>query len=295
MARSSKFAFLVVTRVQRTWVPVANGAVANLFTFEGRSDAPSSCSIGQEPITAQIHAGNAIFRTPTPTFGLGLVENTPELTLVNSLAANASLKASLGIHGAFNRSGNDQTITRFGWKAQNKSLMMFAGEASNVEMGVSNELFPNERTTGSGAGCTPNEQPEDEVLATDATATDPSVISSVMENNAVFMRLNGAASQCDFNSPLDGTGAPVCNNLSPAAIQGQCIFGIVGASVPCTSGTLPPTGIGCVLCHQDSLTTANSSQPGLSNFTYAPYSDFAIHTLSAVNGDGVMQGQAGPS
>ncbi len=56
-----------------------------------------------------------------------------------------ALDATLGItginFGVFNTSGNDQTITRFGWKAQNKSLLMFAGETSNVELGVTNELF----------------------------------------------------------------------------------------------------------------------------------------------------------
>jgi CxxC motif-containing protein (DUF1111 family) len=276
--------------------PVSAGAVANLFTFMGRSDAPSGCNIGQEPITGQIHAGNAIFRTPTPTFGLGLVENTPDLALMNNLASNTAAKRSLGINGTFNHSGNDQTITRFGWKAQNKSLMIFAGEASNVEMGVTNELFPNERTTGSGAPCTPNEQPEDEVLGTDPGATDPSVISSVAQNNAVFMRLNAAASQCDFNSPLDGTGAPTCNNLTAPALAGQCFFGESTPVASCggITGGLPAYGIGCVLCHSDRLTTASSSQPGLSNFTYAPYSDFALHNMGVADSDGVNQGGAGP-
>jgi CxxC motif-containing protein (DUF1111 family) len=42
--------------------------------------------------------------------------------------------------------GNDGTISRFGWKAQNQSLLLFSGEAYNVEMGITNELFPSERT-----------------------------------------------------------------------------------------------------------------------------------------------------
>jgi CxxC motif-containing protein (DUF1111 family) len=281
---------------------VLPGAVADLFTFMGRADAPAGCTVAQEPISAQIHAGNAIFRTPTPTFGLGLVENTPELALLANSNANAAVKNSLGIHTGstvFNRSGNDQSITRFGWKAQNKSLMMFAGEASNVEMGVTNELFPNERTTGSGALCTPNPQPEDEVLGTAPSPGDASQISSVLENNAVFMRLNAAASQCDYTSTLDNTGAPVCKPLGTNALAGQCFFGSsgpAGSSSFCATVTkgLPAYGIGCVLCHSDSLTTANSSQPGLQNFTYAPYSDFALHDLGVKNSDGVMQGQAFP-
>src|SRR5208282_4184448 len=56
-----------------------------------------------------------------------------------------NLNNNFGIAGVFNRNGNDGTITRFGWKAQNKSLHMFAGEAYNVEMGISNELFPRDR------------------------------------------------------------------------------------------------------------------------------------------------------
>src|SRR5207249_9188984 len=55
------------------------------------------------------------------------------------------LKRFLGITGHVNTTGNDGTVTRFGWKAQNKSLLLFSGEAYNVEMGITNEIFPNER------------------------------------------------------------------------------------------------------------------------------------------------------
>ena len=59
-------------------------------------------------------------RIPTPVFGAGLIENIDETDL---LAYRASLTGnSLGITPNFNRNGNDGTISRFGWKAQNKSL-----------------------------------------------------------------------------------------------------------------------------------------------------------------------------
>ena len=58
-----------------------------------------------------------------------------------NLVSTGRQKTQLGIGGDFNTSGNDGTVTRFGWKAQNKSLLVFAGEAYNVESGVSNELF----------------------------------------------------------------------------------------------------------------------------------------------------------
>src|SRR6202035_5277120 len=78
---------------------------------------------------------------PTPTFGLGLVEGIQDATILKNSAATAELRGRLGIGGIPNRSGNDGTITRFGWKAQNKSLTIFAGEAYNVEMGVTNDVF----------------------------------------------------------------------------------------------------------------------------------------------------------
>jgi len=119
-----------------------NGGVEYLFTVTGRSDA-GSCSLSQPNFTAYLAANDLIFRIPTPTFGAGLIENLDDSTLLTNQAAN--LSNTLGIAGTFNHSGNDGTITRFGWKAQNKSLHIFAGEAYNVEMGVSNELFPQDR------------------------------------------------------------------------------------------------------------------------------------------------------
>src|SRR5262249_37902724 len=97
-----------------------DGGVHALFTITGRTDAVG-CNLAQPDFNGQLAAGNVIFRIPTPVFGLGLIENTPDATLLANLAANAALKAALGIAGRFNVSGNDGTITRFGWKAQNKS------------------------------------------------------------------------------------------------------------------------------------------------------------------------------
>ena len=77
-------------------------------------------------------------RIPTPAFGLGLIEAIPDATLVQNLTANSAAKSQLGISGKLNRNGNDGTVTRFGWKAQNKSLTIFSGEAYNVEMGITN-------------------------------------------------------------------------------------------------------------------------------------------------------------
>src|SRR5271154_3468067 len=119
-----------------------NGGVEDLFTVSGRSDA-GSCSLPQPSFAAAGQANDIIFRIPTPTFGAGLIENLDDSTLLINQAKNSN--NNLGISGAFNHNGNDGTISRFGWKAQNKSLHIFAGEAYNVEMGISNLLFPQDR------------------------------------------------------------------------------------------------------------------------------------------------------
>src|SRR5260370_1717400 len=133
-----------------------DGGVHDLFVICGRGDAPPACAI-QQPDFSQIQ--NLAFRIPPAVFGLGLVESIPDSALLTNLAANADRKRRLGIQGHFNLSGNDGTITRFGWKAQNKSLLTFAGEAYNLAVGGTNELFPQARD--GNADCLSPTSPED--------------------------------------------------------------------------------------------------------------------------------------
>jgi hypothetical protein len=135
-----------------------DGGVHALFTIDGRPNKPAGCSLTQEDFS---NASNISLRIPTPVFGLGLIEAVPDSVLVNNLAANPNLKSAFGIAGRLNRNGNDGTVTRFGWKAQNKSLTIFAGEAYNVEQGITNLLFPNERDDT--PGCSPDASPSDSV------------------------------------------------------------------------------------------------------------------------------------
>jgi CxxC motif-containing protein (DUF1111 family) len=244
---------------------VTDGGVHGLFTIQGRTDAPG-CTLAQPDFAIELADRNVIFRIPTPLFGLGLVENTPDATLQANLAANQPTKASLGIAGVFNTSGNDGTITRFGWKAQNKSLLIFAGEAYNVEEGVTNENFPNERSAV--PGCVFNPTPEDitsivNPFVTGATTGTASQMSSATVNFAAVMRL---------------LAPPVATTASASEQNGQSLF----------------NSVGCAFCHSPSLTTAASRYTGMSNVTYHPYSDFALHHMSSTLADGISQGTAGP-
>jgi hypothetical protein len=119
----------------------SDGGVHDLFTIADRADTPAGCVISQPDFGAHLAINDVSFRIPTPTFGNGLIMAIPDETIrQNELAPKL-----YGITGHANRNGNDGTITRFGWKGQNKSLLIFSGEAYNVEQGFSNELFPDER------------------------------------------------------------------------------------------------------------------------------------------------------
>ena len=197
-----------------------DGGVHGLFTIAGRTDAPG-CTLAQPDFATNLRNNNVIFRIPTPLFGLGLVETTPDAVLQANLAANQSQKSALGISGRFNTSGNDGTITRFGWKAQNKSLLIFAGEAYNVEQGVANEIFPNERSAV--PGCVFNSTPEDYTNLLDPTTNQllgsASDMSSDTVNFAAFMRLSAPA-------------APAPSSVS--TLNGSALFSSVGCAL-CTA------------------------------------------------------------
>jgi CxxC motif-containing protein (DUF1111 family) len=240
-----------------------DGGVHGLFTIMGRSDA-EGCTLAQPNFAQQVAARNVIFRIPTPVFGLGLVEATPDSTLQANLGANREIKSLLGIKGSFNMSGNDGTITRFGWKAQNKSLLVFAGEAYNVEQGVSNEAFGNERAAA--AGCIYNGSPEDATRMLNesggSTGTEAEM-SSDLVNFAAFMRLSAP---------------PTPGPQTTSTTNGAKLF----------------DNVGCAFCHTSTLTTGMAKSAAMSNVTYHPYSDFALHHMGSRLSDGVNQGAAGP-
>jgi CxxC motif-containing protein (DUF1111 family) len=236
-----------------------DGGVHDLFVITGRSDAPG-CKIAQPDFKGAVANKNVIFRIPTPVFGLGLVESVSDDSLEEALP-NRTFKGSFGVSGRFNLSGNDGTITRFGWKAQNKSLLVFAGEAYNVEQGVTNELFPNEREDD--PSCQYNGLPEDRTnLAPASSSGSPaSDYASDTVNFAAFMRLSAP---------------PTTATDTPSTVRGSKVF----------------QSIGCQTCHVMTQTTGQSGYTGQTNVTFSPFSDFALHDMGSGLADNISQGNA---
>ncbi len=236
-----------------------DGGVHAIFTISGRPDRPAGCSIAQPDFS---NTSNLSFRIPTPTFGDGLIEAITDTTIRNNLASDpGGRKKALGIRGSVNTNGNDGTVTRFGWKAQNKSLLIFSGEAYNVEMGVTNENFQNEREED--PACTAGSANPNSALGFGVGSMTPSDVLEFM----AFMKF--------LDQPTPSCAGSAC---SPSIQNGRNLF----------------NSIGCALCHTPTLTTGNSASAALANKQANLFSDLAIHHMGGGLSDGVTQGAAGP-
>jgi CxxC motif-containing protein (DUF1111 family) len=253
-----------------------DGGVEDLFTVSGRSDA-GTCRLSQPNFAAAEAANDIVFRIPTPLYGVGLIENLDDSTLMNNQAANEA--NSFGISGAFNRSGNDGTIMRFGWKAQNKSLHIFSGEAYNVEMGISNLIFPQERPL-------PEEEQQGRGLPADC------------------LNLSGSGYPEDTNNPgqsgpaiLDDVSAfaDFSRTLAPSAAGSVMLNGSPVSPQSIADGKSLFSSIGCATCHNPTtgITQASSITGSLSRAPVHAYSDIEIHHMGTGLADNVSQGSAG--
>jgi len=255
---------------------VSDGGVHDLFVVTNRSDA-AGCQIAQPSfapagngLTGQGGNPNIVYRIPTPVLGAGLIEAIPDAAILANARAGAFTKRLFGVSGHPNRSGNDGTITRFGWKAQNKSLLLFSAEAYNVEMGISNLLFPQERDETPACQGLGNMTPND--TATFAALTPPnSAVLSDMEGFADFMRM---------------LAPPVPAQPTVSTQHGAAVF----------------TAVGCGLCHTPALATGpaiadgdeNAPSIALSSQPARLFSDLLVHHMGAALADGITQGSAGP-
>jgi CxxC motif-containing protein (DUF1111 family) len=246
-----------------------DGGVHALFVISGRKDRDggdaTGCTITQENFEAQVARQNVIFRIPTPVFGLGLIEAIPDYVIVANQRATASTRSALGVRGRPNftlptpnpnRNGNDGTIARFGWKAQNKSLLLFAGEAYNVEQGISNELFPHERAEE--ANCQFAWVPNDTTNMDGATAAD---MLSGIQKFTFFMK---------FLAPPEPAG------LTESAKRGKGLF----------------SSTGCAACHTPTLMTGPSEVAALNKKPVNLYSDLMLHAMGPGLADDILQGNA---
>jgi CxxC motif-containing protein (DUF1111 family) len=237
---------------------IPDGTVHQLFTIKGRSDA-AGCSISQPDFVTAAAQNNLALRQVPPTYGDGLIEVIRNIDITNNMKANLTQKASLGITGHPNYSGNDGSIQRFGWKAQVRSTLLMAANQMNVEMGVTNETFPNE--IDQTPGCVLNPVPET------VSNFTPTILTEMFP---------GDAERAEYFIQWMAPPSPGPTNNSTK--NGKTQF----------------TNAGCVYCHTTSFTTPATSRPALGSITINLYSDLLVHHMGPFLADGLPQGQAGP-
>jgi CxxC motif-containing protein (DUF1111 family) len=198
-------------------------------------------------------------RVPIPLFGAGLVEAIPDEALIalddtddrdrDGVSGRAAIVVDIAT--------GHRRVGRFGWKAQHATLLAFAGDAYRNEMGITNDLFPDELAFGISTEqmkrCDPIPDPEDRA--------DPRTRRRGIDNFEAFMK---------FLAPA-GRGT-----VDESVRAGEALFNTVG----------------CAACHVPSLQTGPSANPLFNRKAVPLFSDLLLHDVGT--GDGIRQSAASP-
>ncbi len=247
---------------------VGGGSVINVTRF-GRTEngvfnplAQLGGSLLQEhEINAALHevvppeANVVAQRNTTHLFGAGLVEAIPDAEILR----NVRRRPVDGVLGKVARVADVATgqtlIGRFGWKAQQATLLSFSGDAYLNEMGITNRLFPVENAPNGNA----------QLLSQFDTVADPEDTPDT-DGKADIDRL------ADFMRWL---APPPRLPLNTSAAAGRNVF----------------QRIGCAICHVPLMHTGPNRSMALRNKEVWLFSDLLLHDMGSL-GDGIAQGPA---
>jgi len=196
-------------------------------------------------------------RISIPLFGAGLIEAILDETLIR-LADPFDTNGD-GVRGRAAMIEDVATglkrVGRFGWKAQQATLLAFAGDAYINEMGISNDLFRTEPlgnvSRDRAPRCLPSATPED--------TRDPRTGLRGIDKFENFLR---------FLAP------PGRGSIDALALRGERIF----------------SDIGCTSCHIPQLETGPNANPVFDRKAVPLYSDLLLHDIGT--GDGIEQADA---
>jgi len=199
-------------------------------------------------------------RVPIPVFGAGLVEAIDDDTLIALADAQARGRDGFGGRAAVitERGTGDRRVGRFGWKAQHATLLAFGADAYRNEMGITNDVFPQEVAFG----ITPAQMRACDRIPDPEDARDPTTRRRGIDNFAAFMRL-----------------------LAPIARE--------GGNDQTAAGERIFAAVGCAACHVPALETGPSANPLFHRKQVPLFSDLLLHDVGT--GDGIKQGAAEPN
>lgn len=195
-------------------------------------------------------------RITTPLFGAGLIEAIPD----EDIERNALRRQPDGIKGralkVVDVASGKPRIGRFGWKAQQATLLAFAGDAYLNEMGVTSRLFPIENAPN---GRTDLLSLYDKVPDIE-DPIDPATGKSDIDHASDFMRL---------------LAPPPQMRATAESLAGGRAF----------------EQAGCAACHAPVMITGPSQVLALAHQPVALYSDLLLHDMGSL-GDGIEQAGA---
>ncbi len=203
-----------------------------------------------------VEATIVVRRITTPLFGAGLIEAIDD----DTIETNARRRQPDGVRGRVARvldvASGTVRVGRFGWKAQQATLLAFAGDAYLNEMGVTSRLFPTENAPNGRADLLAKFDKVPDV----EDAVDPATGKADIDHAADFMRLLAPP-------PQVRPGAD--------ALAGARVF----------------EKAACVACHTPVMYTGTNRLAALSQQPVRLYSDLLLHDMGSL-GDGIEQGDA---
>ncbi|HEY2973489.1 MAG TPA: di-heme oxidoredictase family protein [Pyrinomonadaceae bacterium] len=227
-------------------------------------------------IVEHINTGetNKAFRITTSTLGDGFVECISNTVLQNNVAAQPFAQRGVLTAVPVTEANNALRNGRFGWKAQQASLLSFAGDAYLNEMGITNKFAGDGGRSSNDPNAGHFENPcstAEGVINCTGAPFDP-VADPEDDGDDVLA----------FADFMAATRAPGRQNPIPAAaVRGDPLF----------------NSTGCAVCHTRTFQTATPGTSinggaftvptALGNKIIHPFSDFALHDIGT--GDGIVQ------
>jgi CxxC motif-containing protein (DUF1111 family) len=307
-----------VVRLLKNADGTPDGTVHPVLTIAGRPDA-RGCDIDQFDLAAEVAKKNIAFRIPTPLFGAGLIEQIPDSAIRANQERAATRNRSLGIRGRPNiarmdgalpsakANDGDGPIGRFGWKAQNASLLVAGAEAYHDEMGITNELFPTERNES--LSCDLSIARYEDMKLEGLPPIDsvrrylnplghryPLEVAELRARIRAFAERNPPGDYLGNSDDQAGVDtvtsiekfASFMRYLAPPVASQD----LPGGADSIRKGRHLFDDVGCAGCHSPSLRTGSAKVAALRDQVVNLYSDLLLHEMGPNLADGVSQGRA---
>ncbi|HET9624759.1 MAG TPA: di-heme oxidoredictase family protein [Kofleriaceae bacterium] len=283
------------------------GTLRALLSLGSFTNGTQACNVPLEvtpPDATVVDVG----RLAPQLFGLGLVESLPDSFFQNLVAAEPAATRGVLVMSPLALANPDDPseitgalhVNRFGLKSQIPSLIQFAANAYQNELGITTqhcvrgqsvtafcaEQLPNNKPLPAGCDDLAPPQPADVVAATGCPANTDDVVGSCA--NGLSKIQDDIANFTTFATFLSPPPPDVFNT----SLVGAALFSVIGCANCHVDSLVSPGALGSAATFKTPPNPAGiraadgvlRAVPG--NFTFHPFSDFATHDMGKL-GDGL--------